>query len=1045
MNTNPSKTVQQVSPLESLIAISLIGLLGLSPDLLWGAPTGQNVAQGQASFTQQGNTTIIQAGNNAIINYQSFNIQANETVQFIQPSADSRVLNRVLGNVPTSILGNLLANGQVYIVNPAGIYFGNGSHINVGGLVAAGGNLSDADFLSDNNHFTGVNGNVENYGTIAANSVVLAGQQVVNSGVIDAAGGVVTMLSGNDILIGQSDGHVFINLGTANPGNSTGVNNTGTIDADGGQALLAAGDLYSLAVMNSGTVNANHITLEGTGSGVVQASGTLNASAPTPGGLGGQIEVLGQDVNLIGANVDASGGAAGGTILIGGGLHGTDPNINNSQRTYVSSDSQIHADALEQGNGGEVVVWSDAATGDFGTITARGGSLGGNGGLVETSSKLYLDVTKAPDVSAPHGIAGTWLIDPSNITITNGGGGNLDPSTPDFIANADNSVVDSSVIDAALNLNENVIISTANPNGTQTGDIFSLVAIQKSTAGTASLTMLAGDSITINAPISSVGGPLNVTLTALDPNQPPLVGTAPQGIVNIAAPITTSGGYFQSSGATTTLNAGITTSGQDIIINGKVSVNSTGVTLSTGPTSGNIHIEGIVDNPQPNSGGLTLDAGGEIIIDGNIGGIYSLSSLDLEAKTIFLGGPQCNASSIMLDTGSVVPNSGLATVIASAPGGISFGGGGKGNLQYFKMGQNVKMVATDGNLYVNVTGPYTLPIVGAVLGDLGASGNITVNAPTITLQDRLPTPGVPGDNGLDFVAQAITFVGTPQFSYGGAGNQTMAFATLNGLVSVNGVAGNIFPLANTSFYKLTLVPFIGRTSSGAVLDPVANAPAPQLAGALGLVAPIPQAESAEVNLQDLIALAELEDLKNLGIYARPATQAELTQSLLGEGLYVQPVIHERPNPEEYQVVDRRMSQIAVTRALDTYHEIIPAGQPPAVTEQLKLKLKQAVNDAYASYIDKTKHAEDDASGFWAYLEDGSRSGDTTAKNVLTDLQDFRKLFGQIDELGLTAVEVENARHYLLRLIEIPSVLPVDLEQVIEPPRPDIKDNVAMAR
>ena len=1162
MKTDSKKMMREGPSPGLLLLFTLVLASGMGPNLLWANPTGQTVVHGQATFSQQGNTLIIQAANNTIINYQSFDILANETVQFVQPSSSSRVLNRVLSDVPTSILGTLLANGQVYIINPAGIYFGNGSHINVGNLIAAGGNLSDQDFMSRNNHFTGVNGNVENDGTITAGSVTLAGQEVVNHGEINVSGGVVAMLAGDDILVGQRNGHVFVNLGSANSANATGVENTGTINAGGGQSLLAAGDLYSLAVANSGTINARQITLEGTGSGLVQVSGTLNASAPAPGGVGGNVEVVGQDVALTGATIDASGNAGGGTVLIGGSLHGSNPNVINSQGTFVSSDSQIHADALERGNGGEVVVWSDGATRDYGTITARGGAQGGNGGLVETSGKIYLDVTEAPDVSAAHGTGGSWLLDPSDITIISESPGTLDTLTPVFTANADSSTISSAVIDAALNNNENVIISTANPKGTQEGNIYCEAPILKTSSGSASLTMLADYNINIYEPITSTGGSLNVTLTAanginlyapiethggnfqssgytfyssspgeenplsgsistsggsltlnftgsveiygtlnsglgnisitagslyandgalsgsgtltiqpasdgepinvgqgdfggdglivnFDWIQPgfsgitigrssgyntinvyelstsaPLTIMAPQiytgdgvipGTIYVNGPITATGNAsvnLVGSGDTTYLYAGITTAGQDITINDNVMVGP-GVVLSTGPTSGNIHIGGTVDGIINNTpGDLTLNAGGNIMIDGSVGSLNPLNNLDLEAKTILLGGASYSADTINFfgPTGGAVDNSKLATVVGSSPDGLAINA-----TTAFTMGQNEKLVVTDGNL--------TIDSPTAALGDLGASGNITVNAPNIILLDRFPTPDALGDEGLDFVAQAITFNGTA--SYAGTGNGTVAFATQSGAAAVNSLPG-------MTQYKLTFQPFIGTTSSGAVLDPIANQPGPQMATALGLVAPVPQTETAEVTLEDLIGLAYLDDLKNLGIYARPATREELFQSLCGQGLYVQQVVHERPNPEEYQVVDRRMSQVAVKDALSIYHAIIPAGLPPAAADQLKTKLKQTVNETYASYIEKTKHAEDDPSGYWAYLEGASKSGDATAQGVLANLQNFRKLFGQLDELGLTGIEVENARHYLLHLVEIPSVLPVDLEKVIEP-------------
>lgn len=105
-----------------------------------------DVARGQAQFETRGRETVIQASHNAIINYHQFNVPAQAAVRFVQPTARSRVLNRIRSNAPSHIDGALSANGIVYLVNPAGIYFGPNSVVNVGELFAAAGNITDADF-----------------------------------------------------------------------------------------------------------------------------------------------------------------------------------------------------------------------------------------------------------------------------------------------------------------------------------------------------------------------------------------------------------------------------------------------------------------------------------------------------------------------------------------------------------------------------------------------------------------------------------------------------------------------------------------------------------------------------------------------------------------------------------------------------------------------------------------------------------------------------------------------------------------------------------
>src|SRR5689334_16888151 len=81
-------------------------------------PTGQEVVSGTATFEQVNDTTLnITTSANSIINYQSFNIGANETVNFFLPTLDAFTLNRVTGGSTSNILGNLNANGNLVLVN----------------------------------------------------------------------------------------------------------------------------------------------------------------------------------------------------------------------------------------------------------------------------------------------------------------------------------------------------------------------------------------------------------------------------------------------------------------------------------------------------------------------------------------------------------------------------------------------------------------------------------------------------------------------------------------------------------------------------------------------------------------------------------------------------------------------------------------------------------------------------------------------------------------------------------------------------------------
>ena len=278
----------------------------------YAAPIGGTVTAGSANISSGGNTTTInQTSQNTTINWQSFGINKGETVNFVQPNSNAVALNRVLGNSASAIYGTLNANGKVFLINPNGILFGQGASVNVGGLVASTLNLSDADFMAGNYHFTGTSSaSVQNQGAItAANGgyVALLGANVSNQGTITAKMGTVVLAGGQGITLDVAgDGllNVVVNQGAVNAL----VQNGGLIQADGGQVLMtaqAAGQLLNTVVNNTGIIEVR--TLDGkTGSikllgdmssGTVNVGGTLDASASN-GGNGGKIETSAAHVKV---------------------------------------------------------------------------------------------------------------------------------------------------------------------------------------------------------------------------------------------------------------------------------------------------------------------------------------------------------------------------------------------------------------------------------------------------------------------------------------------------------------------------------------------------------------------------------------------------------------------------------------------------------------------------------------------------------------------------------------------------------------------------
>ena len=137
---------------KKLLVGFLIYLLGGFPTLVFALPQGGQIIAGSGAIHEHtpGNMEIHQSSSQMIANYQSFSIGSAQSVQFIQPSASSVSLNRVIGIDPSVILGKLSANGQIFLTNPSGVIFGQGARVDVDGLIATTLKISDQDFLNKN-------------------------------------------------------------------------------------------------------------------------------------------------------------------------------------------------------------------------------------------------------------------------------------------------------------------------------------------------------------------------------------------------------------------------------------------------------------------------------------------------------------------------------------------------------------------------------------------------------------------------------------------------------------------------------------------------------------------------------------------------------------------------------------------------------------------------------------------------------------------------------------------------------------------------------
>jgi len=545
--------------LSGVVALSIVGI---APEVK-AAPKTPTVVSGGVTFTNKGanELDITQTTAKAIINWQSFSIGAGETVKFFQPNASAIALNRVTGGSSSQILGYLGANGQIWIVNPAGVFFGPNARVNVGGLIATTHDIKNSDFIAGRYVFqsdTQPSGIIENRGSITAADaglVAFVAPGVVNHGIITARLGEVTLASGNaftvDFYGDQKINLVLSNevaqqvLGSDGKPLTSLVHNDGKIFADGGLVQLtaaAAKGVVDTVINNGGVIQARSveqkngkIILAGDDAGAVVNSGTLDASGKGAGQTGGTVLALGESVALTSTSkIDVSGAAGGGDVLIGGEFRGGNataadyaeyathpthkPAVPNSALTVVDAGATIDADAITNGAGGKVVVWADEVTSYHGSISARGGAQGGNGGFVEVSGH-QLDFNGTVNRKAAVGRDGTLLLDPYNITITSGGntssfstgtarlcytisGSTTCGTGSGYVAATSDSVIATETVESLLN-NGNLAISTSS-NGSQGGNIYITSNLSWS-ASSGLLLSAAGNIDLIGAIISNQG------------------------------------------------------------------------------------------------------------------------------------------------------------------------------------------------------------------------------------------------------------------------------------------------------------------------------------------------------------------------------------------------------------------------------------------------------------------------------------------------------------------------------------------------------------
>ena len=399
--------------------IFLLTFLFLETQFVYAAslPSGENIISGDISVSSSQNSmTITQSSEQSIIEWTSFDIGAQNSVTFNQPSINASALNRVVSGNPTTLAGALNANGKVFVVNENGVYFTPTATINAHSFAASTLSLSNENFLN----------NIFSFSSSNQSSL----QSIINKGSITTLDGGFTALLGGAI---NNEGTINANLGKLGLGAGKEI----TLDLSGDKFLQVAvpielattilddenNDVKAL-IQHAGSSNAHTIDID-----IGSAKTALNNAVFIPGNLvattasqengvitlGGStapINVLGNmtakeglvniDAGLISftGKVDVSGEDSGntnfasiGNIYLDGSIdasstvaQGGNITLSSSNKIIQTSNSTLDASGTE---GGDINI-SAKNFETSGNIIAAG--LNGVGGQldIEASSKATL-------------------------------------------------------------------------------------------------------------------------------------------------------------------------------------------------------------------------------------------------------------------------------------------------------------------------------------------------------------------------------------------------------------------------------------------------------------------------------------------------------------------------------------------------------------------------------------------------------------------------------------------------------------------------------
>jgi len=1001
-----------------LLAAVAAGWLGT---VAFAIPDGGTWDYGNGTFTYSGGgttLTIDASSNSSIIHWLRFNIANGESVYFNLPDSSSRVLNRINGSNGISFINGVLAsNGQVYLVNPAGITFGANSILNANRIYAAAGDMSSDDFLSGIDRFTNLQGEVINQGSVTANEVHFVGHRVVNDTTGTVQGGLISFSTGNEVWIQRVGDGISIRIdgqdlgepqeGTVNASldGAGGIENHGSIIADPGGAIhLAAGDLHGLALLNTGTIQATGGTIQLTARGGAihnDVTGVIDASNST--GDGGNVLIQGPVIvnrGLIAANTDAVGGEAG-TI-----------DVRAHTNAIFTETSNVEARGNIAGSGGEINIEATNGTvylAEGGTLDVKGGLLGGDGGSVSiTGGQVYHRATTK--VGAINGADGSLsvTVDESIVTTDASVGDPVgDPSGLDLTSAINvTSQIGTNVLhmfdgDVSIDSSENVsVIDGFDLNGHDLDiNAGSNINLFNEVTGLNDFTLTAGNTIEFGDSFTDIAG--NAAFTATEIR------------INASSPVSIETGGWQTW-------------------DGNVVLQETDLSV----TAESAEFTGTIDSDGPmHASELSIDVDGELRILGSIGANGTLGAIDLSADLITLGGTEIIAFGDILLNGDGHAEFGDAATIVGLADSLSI----TSLMGNILLGQNAVFTQL---------GDLSMESAGLVrIGDVNTLGDFSVTAPDIEIMSREGGDILQSDGtyafspGVACIAGGSIFFSSTPTILGSLGADPVFASVEESSSFVSTLSGfetmQIAPLDISDFtfgdVVLNLHPV--PVDDGGGDDPTNGTDDSSPGGTT-------QGDLPGLNISSLLASAEqvgatesgpleIEDPEE-GVLADSeglivtATDLSIDVEVLSENpddqqgsltradiLANYPVNSINPATGNIRVKQRRLNRTMLRKSLASYQDLL-ALQPGDVEANLEnnntTHIANTINTSWNEY--KTSQQETyTESGFSKWVD--SNDNQAVPRKYI---QDLREVFSNLNRSGLSSGEFNYARNRTIQRI-----------------------------